>query len=654
MSIVREMEVINYRAARSPVVFSGHDLSSAILDRDGQLVACITGLAVHILPMVFQARNLLERYRDSMREGDMFIGNDPWEGSVHLNDVAVFVPVLYEGDLVALTCIRVHWPDIGGMVPGSVSGNAREIYQEGLRIPLMRLGARGTVDAEILRLLMINVRVPEEREGDLIASLNACQAGAVRLIELMRRYGKETILEIWDEILRVSERRMSGIISQLPESTLVHEGYLDNDGTTQDLLRIRATVTIRNGRILVDFTGSARQSDGPINVTLALAHCFVFMAVKAALDPKGPINSGSFRLMDVIAPEGTLLNARPPAACAGTGEVRYANNIALMALSRIVPERVLADDGSSTVHHPLYLKDDAHSEGRQVVHYDLVGGGGGARADRDGLDFVRHIGSGNSNTPSIEVLEHRYPQLFTRHTFRQDSGGPGKFRGGLGIVRERRLLVDGVLSVLGDHSIAPLAGLEFGFPGALAKWEIVRDGKADPVSAEFGLKVSNLPVRAGDMLRSGTNGGSGWGDPLERDPARVLDDVIDEKVSLEQAREIYGVAIERAHAGVDLASTSELRHKIKHGVMLKAHSAPAVQFDGGARVAWVSSNHKGEVDARKWRLAEVFRPGTRNPLRLRMHVDPALPADAVMLDEEAMRDWSIAKGELVLWRMIGN
>ncbi|MEE9198502.1 MAG: hydantoinase B/oxoprolinase family protein, partial [Dehalococcoidia bacterium] len=248
-SIVREMGDITLRTARSAVVYKGRDFSCGLFNRDAELLAIGTGVPVHIFPMVWQVRNTLARFVDDVEPGDIFIGNDPHDGGTHLNDVLIFIPVFYTDELVGFACNRAHWYDVGGMVPGSLSGSAREIYQEGLRIPPIRFGRRDRLDPNVLDLVLRNVRVPSEVMGDIWAQVASCRVGSKRITEMMDQYGKDTVIDHWAETLDASERRMRALVSQLPQTTVVHEGYLDNDGVRPDRCRIRVTVTTKGDSI---------------------------------------------------------------------------------------------------------------------------------------------------------------------------------------------------------------------------------------------------------------------------------------------------------------------------------------------------------------------------------------------------------------------
>jgi N-methylhydantoinase B len=637
-SIVREMSNITQRTARSAVVHSGKDFSCAIFDANAQLLAIGSSLPIHILPMLVALQKTVAQYEDDIAPGDIFIGNDPHDGGTHLNDVLIFIPMFHRGSHMGFACNRAHWADVGGAVPGSISGSATEIYQEGLRIPPMRLGRSNVPDPDILRFIFANVRIPEDVHGDLLAQLASCRVAEQRVGSLVDSYGVDLVKSTTDQILDIAEQRMRARIAALPDGRMSHEIYLDNDGTDPDPVRIRSTVTVTGDSLVVDYTGSADQRAGCINTGYAASSGMAFMGVKAALDPKGPINSGTLRAIEVIAPEGSCLNSRPPAACGGLAELGVAVVATMVAMSGLVPEQVSAEEGASANHQNFDGTDARPGRGRYVF-YDALSGGGGARAGKDGLDFVRTIRSGNFTMMSTEVLENVFPLVFERQELRPDSGGPGRFRGGLGMTRDYRVLNDGVISVLGDHALLPPAGLEAGQRGAPTRWEVVRGGQASPVSAEFRSKGA-ASVRSGDVVRVGTPGGGGWGDPLERDPAAVLRDVIDGKVSRDKAFEQYGVVTTSDPATVDESATVSERNRLRAGrscTPLERGGEP--QFVRGMRTASAAPGTWAEDT-----VVEVFVPTRPQPLTVRVSIDPSVAQGAVRLDAEAWSDLRLTDG----------
>ena len=651
-SVVREMADITLRTARSSVVYNSRDFSCGLLNNRTELLAIGTSVPVHIFPTVSQVKITMDRFEGDVNPGDIFIGNDPYEGGSHLNDVLLFLPVFFDGTIVGFVCNRAHWYDIGGMVPGSLSGSSREIFQEGLRIPSIRIGREDKFDPNIVALIMRNVRIPDEATGDLRAQLASCRVGSQRVVSLMEQYGGRDVLRYFDEILDSSERRMRDIIRELPKGRVAHEGYVDNDGVQPERRRIKVTITVKEDSILVDYTGTAPQSLGPMNVGLAVGTHYPFIGVKSALDPQGPINSGCFRPIETIIPEGTMLNARPPAPVAGQGELGQAAILTMVALGTLVPLQISAEECPSANHQTYSGLDLRATDPKRFIYYDVPSAGGGARADKDGLDYVRSVRIGNTNVQSLELVEHIFPLEFQRHELREDSGGPGKFRGGLGGVREYRTPVDGLFSMLSDNSLVPCAGVWGGESGAPSRFDVVRDGEVMEISPQFGSKATAFPVVAGDMIRISTPGGGGYGDLLERDVSMVLQDVVDGKVSLEQAHGSYGVVLDADALVVDEEATRRARSELaSRRIFLSPRRGGLAEFEEGIRVARVNPALSDE-GFREAEMVEIFAPIHAATFRVAVKFDEELSPDEVLVDDETWSMLELQAGTRVLWRKL--
>ena len=651
-SIVREMADITLRTARSSVVYNSRDFSCGLLNNRTELLAIGTSVPVHIFPTVSQVKITMDRFEGDVSPGDIFIGNDPYEGGSHLNDVLLFLPVFFDGTIVGFVCNRAHWYDIGGMVPGSLSGSSREIFQEGLRIPSIRIGRDDKLDPNIVALIMRNVRVPDEATGDLRSQLASCRVGSQRFVSLMEQYGGRDVLRYFDEILDSSERRMRNIIRALPQGTVAHEGYVDNDGVQPERRRIKVTIKVKEDSILVDYTGTAPQSLGPMNVGLAVGTHYPFIGVKSALDPQGPINSGCFRPIETIIPEGTMLNSRPPAPVAGQGELGQAAILTMVALGTLVPLQISAEECPSANHQTYSGLDLRATDPKRFIYYDVPSAGGGARADKDGLDYVRSVRIGNTNVQSLELVEHIFPLEFQRHQLREDSGGPGKFRGGLGGIREYLTPVDGLFSMLSDNSLVPCAGVWGGESGAPSRFDVVRDGEVMEISPQFGSKATAFPVVAGDMIRISTPGGGGYGDPLERDVSMVLEDVVDGKVSLEQARGSYGVVVEADALVVDKEATRRARSELAtRRIFLSPRRGGLAEFEEGVRVARVNPALSDE-GFREAEMVEIFASTHAATFRVAVKFDEEPSPDEVLVDDETWSMLELKAGTRVLWRKL--
>jgi N-methylhydantoinase B len=399
----------------------------------------------------------------------------------------------------------------------------------------------------------------------------------------------------------------------------------------------------------VDYTGTSAQSAGPANITEALANGYAFIGVKAALDPQGAINGGVFRAISVVAPEGSMMNARPPAAAAGTGEVGQSAIAPMIALSNLVPERASAEDSASANHAYISGQDSRGGATKRFIYYDYPSKGAGARARKDGVDAIRDIRGGYVTAQSIEVLEQRFPVMFRQYALRTDSGGAGLYRGGLGVVREYEALVDGIFSMLSETAIVPLSGLYGGHAGTPAQWERIRGREVSFLSDELRGKCAPLSVRRGDVIRISSQGGGGWGDPLERPLDAVLADVRNGKVSEQSARAVYGVVIQSD--SVDVKASRQRRAQLLQGrVYLRAVRVAGAAWEWGVRVLRMGTRGLGA--AADGDFVEVFVKERPNPLRGIARVDPGAPEDALLLDAEAWDDLRLTDESHLLFRRV--
>jgi N-methylhydantoinase B len=555
LSAAEEMGIALIRAAYSPNIKERRDASCAVFDADGRVVAQAAHIPMHLSSMVDLPRVLVEAYpRRTWRPGDMFIANDPYVGAgSHLNDLALIAPVFVDGAVIGFVANTAHHADVGGRVPGSESGDSTSIFQDGLRLPVARLVARGRIEDGLFRTLLLNSRTPHERIGDLKAQIAANRAGTARLQQISRQHGVDVLHRSMTEILDATERRLREGIARMPDGCYEAEGFCDDDGREARPVRIKVAVRIASDRVMLDFTGSEAQVPGAKNVPPVSLLATVYYVLKAVIDPDIPPNGGYYRAIDVVAPPGTVLNPLPPAAVAARFTTcQTVADVILSAFAEVVPERVVAHCHGGTL--AIYSGVDPR-RGEFFVDYEVYTGGSGARASKDGIDGIANHTTNTSNLP-IEALESEFPILVERYGFLPDSGGPGQFRGGLAVVREVRGL-DGDVMVGGwgcNQRQAPrgLGGGGDGVPGA---FEIVA---ADGVVGETARStVPGLSLRAGETLRVRTSGGGGRGDPLKRDPARVLRDVHLGKVSPAHAEAAYGAVIRDDE--VDIDATRRLR-----------------------------------------------------------------------------------------------
>ncbi|MFQ5829126.1 MAG: hydantoinase B/oxoprolinase family protein [Candidatus Methylomirabilia bacterium] len=559
LTAAEEMGITLVRTAYSPNIKERRDSSAAILDPDGSVIAQAAHIPMHLSSMMELAHELFRQCpRESLRPGDMFIANDPYVGAgSHLNDLAVISPVFVKGRLVAFVANAAHHADVGGRVPGSESGDSRSIFQDGLRIPIARIMHRGRLDDGLFRTILLNTRTPEERVGDLRAQFAANRAGARRIEEIARQYGHEALIAGMGAVLDYTERRIREGIGSLPAGVYTAAGYTDDNGLEPTSVEIRLAVHVRDGEMLLDFAGTDPQVAGAKNVPVVSLLATVYYVVKAVIDPDIPSNAGFHRAITVKAPRGSVLNPLPPAAVAARFTTcQKVADVMLTALAAAVPERVVAHCHGGTL--AIYSGIDPRTGGF-FVDYEVYAGGSGARFEKDGADGLANHTTNTSNLP-IECLEQEFSLLVERYELLPDSGGPGRFRGGLGVIREVRGL-DQELTVGGwgcDHRLPP-AGLQGGSDGVPGRFEFHSPGSSVPHVVKSTVAGARLP--AGGRLRITTSGGGGFGNPLDREPEHVLQDVLEGKITSEHARSAYGVVIE--DQDVDRRATETLRQHLR-------------------------------------------------------------------------------------------
>ncbi|OGO02294.1 MAG: hypothetical protein A2Y91_01275, partial [Chloroflexi bacterium RBG_13_54_8] len=508
-----------------------------------------------------QAEVALKEFGDDVHGGDAFIMNDPYTGGTHLNDVAVLYPFFFDGKFSAIIAVRAHFTDVGGGTPGSISGKSMEIYQEGVRIPPVKICERGKIDRDLAKVIFGNMRLAEDREGDFLAMLDTCRTAEVRLTELWAKYGKETIEKCIDAILDRSEKYMRQIISRAPDGVWYYESYLESSGTSPEPVPLRGKMEIKGDTITFDFTGTAPQLRGPTNTGPAGAPVAAFIAIKSLLDPLSLINSGSFRPLKFINPEGTFINARLPAACAGWSEARRAFVWLVVGLiSQAIPEVATSAMRSGGNH--TYIGGIDPVRQKPFIFYEYYMGGWSASRGIDGAHCVSSFDTADMRGfREAEPLENKQGIRVLSEEMRMDSEGAGRHRGGLGMIRRVENLSEGaLLSVLGDNAIIPPFGVSEGYSAAGCEWNVIRQGKSIAPSDVPG-KVGGFPLEYGDILDVKSMGGGGYGDPLTREVELVKQDVLNEYISEERARQAYGVVM--ADGEVDLAKTKELREQLR-------------------------------------------------------------------------------------------
>jgi len=554
-AIVDEMAYTVIRTARSEIVKDVMDYSAALCDGRGRMIAQAKTIAQHLGAIPDAMDTMLRLFADDLHPGDALIINDPYEGGMHLPDVFMFLPVFLEARLQGFAVVIAHQTDMGGRVAGSNASDSTEIYQEGLRIPVVKLYARGVPNRSVFRIIEKNVRVPERVLGDLGAQYAACKVGEREYLKLLGRYGEAATHEYTDALLAYAERMTRGELRTWPRGSYTFTDHLDSDGLSDDPVPLRVTITVHDdGHLTCDWTGSAPQVRAALNSTLSFTKSCTYLSVRSVLRQDVPNNAGVFRCIDVIAPEGTILNPRLPGACAARALTGYRLlDVMLGALAQIVPDRVpAAGEGGNTVLSIGGYRPD----GRPFVIVDMICGAWGARPDKDGIEAITNPSQNMSNTP-VEVLEAQHPIRIDEYALVPDSCGAGRWRGGLGLARQYTLLnSEASLQLRSDRMRFRPYGLAGGQPARGTRNVLNPEREARAMPAKF-----FYAMRAGDTIRHEQPGGGGFGDPFMRDPERVAADVRNEKVTLEYARREHGVVLDPIALKVDADATRRLREE---------------------------------------------------------------------------------------------
>lgn len=650
-SIVREMRVNLVRTSYSSILYEGEDFSCVLMDAEAQIVAMSRGQdhPLHIVPIAWSMKAVREKFGADIHPGDIFLHNDPYTGGTHLNDVAMIYPLFADDGLFLFPVVRAHWGDVGGMTSGSLSGAVTEIYQEGVRIPPVKVYAQGQPNQALLDLVFANMRVAKDRAGDFRAMVGTCRKAAERVEGLLARYGTPTLRACIRELLDRAERRMRQRISELPDGEYGYEAYLEGGRERLEPLMIRARVTIAGDSVTVDLTGSAPQTRGPTNVGPAMAPTGAFTILKAFLDPGGEINSGALRPLRVIAPEGSVVNARLPAPCGGMVEVKYCVESAVMgALAQAIAGKVTGDLKGGGNH--CYMGGIDPRSGGTFIFYEYPAGGTGAFDGGDGNNAVRTFTESDITTiQPVEAVEQKYPLRVERCELRLDSGGDGGWRGGLGLRREVRLLApEAQLSVLAEKNLLPPYGVCGGMSGAPNRFFVVRESQEIEPSPLPG-KVSGFPLRAGDIVVMESSGGGGYGDPLERDPARVARDVAEGVISQTRAEAVYGVILREG--ALDQEGTRQRREQLRRTrPILRLCRQDGPEYKEGHRVCRVSRLAARRLGVKEGDVVELVNPNGA-PLRVWVEVDAA-DGDVGSLSEDGLAILGVKEKESVEVRSI--
>lgn len=546
-----EMDLTFSRAAFSPVIAEADDRSDGIYSAtDGSLIAQGSkGLPVFVGVMQFSTRTILERIAAGVtappQEGDIYIVNDPYLGGTHLMDVRFAMPVWRQGRIFCWLSNTGHWPDTGGAVPGGFSASATSAEQEGLRLPPVKLFKRGVLDREIYQIICSNIRVSEQRIGDVQAQASALLVGAERLGALLDRYGDPTVSEAIAEMRRLAARQMRALIGMIPEGAFRATAIVDSDGVVNEPLTIALQVSREGEGLIFDFSGSSRPCMGPMNSVRATTLSSVYLAMRHIF-PDVPISAGAFEPLEIVGIEGTFLDAhypRPVSGCAAEVSQRIAEAV-FAALVQAIPERVTAAPAGTSGNFGLGGHDP--ERGRDYVMYQISGGGYGGFAGGDGIaNGCSTIGI--SKAPPVEIMEQNYPVLYRRYALHEGSGGAGQHRGGFGLDYEIELLRgEARASFVMDHGRVGPQGALGGEDGGVNRVEVIRDGAT--LIPEHLSKAQDIPLRPGDRVRVRTPGGGGYGPPRARDPALVAEDVRLGRYTADEAARLWPEAVQSNRA----------------------------------------------------------------------------------------------------------
>jgi len=554
--IADTMAIALYRTARSAVARLGWDFSTAVLAPNGDLVGQGMCHPIHLGGMMPALAGCLRYYGDRLWADDILINNDPYEGAQHLPDVYLFKPVFADGVLVAFAGAICHQADIGGRVPGGQGFDNVEIYQEGLRIPPLKLYERGAPNETLFRLIDKAVRVPDQVRGDLQALVTAVNVGEGEILRLIERVGRDRYMKLSEELIDYTERLTRKRIRALPEGSWSFTDYIDDDGVTGDTITVCARVTKRGDEIAVDFEGSSPQCKGSITGLFHMNANFVQMALRCLLGADIPNTAGFFRPIRITAPPGSFVNPLPPAAVgARVLGGRRINHAVWGALAQMAPDRVFACPGGSDASMATSGIDRSAVPPRPwVLTEGFNETACGGRSEKDGMEGQGSNVTNQANTP-VEILETDYPIRVVEYGFAPDTEGAGKFRGGLALVRRFEYLDDEIqVRTRCDRMKRPPWGLFGGGSAAPPRVSLTSGGVERALPGK-----SAVTVQRGDVITTQWCGGGGYGDPLERDPARVLADVVAEKITPAHASEVYGVIVDLAARMVDAPATAARR-----------------------------------------------------------------------------------------------
>ena len=559
-SVTEEMQATVIKTAHSPLICEARDATCALHDREGRTAAQASAMPVHLGVLAELGLRFAAKYPAGVAQpGDLYITNDPYAGGTHMPDIAVAAPVFHNDELVGYVSTMAHHRDIGGLEPASVSVRARDIHAEGLRVPMIRLADGGDIKPSVMTVIEACSRSPISLRGDLGAQMAACKTGTRRFAELFQRWPTTTIYAAMAELMDYSERLTRAEIAKIPDGDYHFADQLDDNALSPDSdpVTIAVTMTVKGDELIFDFTGTDPQVNSAINNVMASTAAVVYYGVRTLTGDRVPNNDGCFRPVTVTSPPGTVVNCTYPAPVASRGiSLLRIEDVVNGVLGKAVPERMTAAHSGQYTMVSVAGSDPDSGERMIGQLGGPVVGGHGARSDKDGIDVSSH-GCTNGSIVPMEIGEARYPMRFNRLELWQDSGGAGQWRGGLGYFAEVEWLKgESSITFRRERTRFKPWGLQGGGSAPLCRTELVRkDNSTEALPAKV-----VLPLRSGERLRYWTTGSGGYGCPLQRDPDRVLEDVLNGRVSEDSAREDYGVVIN--NRGVDHDATKQLRHRL--------------------------------------------------------------------------------------------
>ena len=539
ISIAQDMNAVLIRSAYTPVIYEGKDCVVALLDEKGEVLGQSSGLPLFLGNLQVCVQETARIYGwDYFKEGDIFFVNDSFFTGTHLNDITIFAPIFWNKQLAGFSASRAHWLDVGAKDPGG-SMDSSNIYQEGFRWPVTRLYENNEPKKEIIEFLRMNGRFGYSLIGDMNAQIAAGKTGEKRFKGILDRFGLDLVRSARNEIFKQSEELEKIAVKKIKNGSYDSEGFLDDDGLGSDPVKIKMKVTVEDEKITIDLDGSAKQTQGPVNCGFAQTISACRVAFKLLINPKRPVDGGTFKTLEVTAPQGSIFKAEEPAACQW-----YFSSLGLLIDAFVKALSPAIKDLSAAAHYGdsmvIFIGGVDPRNNFPFLSVEPTCGGWGGFPDSDGADaLINNVNGGFKDLP-IEVFENKYPVSIFNYGFRKDSGGTGKFRGGCGLYREYTINADGFVSLWFERSVTPAWGLFGGKDGIGPNVNI----KSHDEKEKNLLKANGLQVKKGVVLTTYTGGGGGFEKPFERNPENVLNDVINKYVSIEKARDHYGVVID--------------------------------------------------------------------------------------------------------------